>query len=826
VPARVERTSVLFYGGTLSNGGVSFLSVARRGAYRAASVALFAALCACGGGGGGSNSSVPGGPGPATPVPTSGPATASVTFTVLIPRSTSSAVRRPKYVSSLTQSIRVTVNGGTPVTANVSQSSPACTSTAQGLQCTVTAAAPAGTVTIFVELFGEPGGGGPPLSQGTTTATVVPGAANNVVLTLNGVVAKIVLSLANPTPQQGTPATIPLTVTMQDASGATIIGDPFLNPVTLTDSDTSGATSLNRTRITSPADAVGLTLSYNGTAVGSVTIGATASGVDAGSVTTATLRPSSGPPPPSFVDWPTYGFDNHRDGYNPSSTSLSPSSLAQLHPAWQQLFYNSDYNTQTQPVLATNLANHAGLLYVGGSLGVLYAFDALTGTQVWQRSLGAESYLCDNGSESQMGIGGTVAYDAASRTVYVASNVNGAPNSPATSSIVRLDAATGAPLGSVQIASSALTGELNVSHTSVALANGFAYAGTSAPCDVSSWRGRVAAVNANASGSARTFFTTYGVGGNYSGGGVWGWGGVSVDDAGAVYAGVGNSDSKSGAIGPQPPFVQISTEQAGYGEHVIKVSADLSSLLGANDPNGRVGNESDVDFAATPVLFKPVGCSDTLMAAEGKAGELLVYDTANVGAGPIGRFRISPTSSEAADIANPAWSPSTGLLYVNVTSATGGSIDPPGIIALRPSGCNASTTIAVAWHTAFGPDSFTGTSVQPRSSPTVTAGGVVLAGTPCSFDGSGGCLPTIGATFGGALWALDASTGALLNGGKPVLLTGDHIRVPAVVDGLWVYVQDNGADLYALTLDPNVKSIRALHPLHARHPSWYLSRRH
>jgi hypothetical protein len=823
----------LFYGGTLSNDGVSFLSVVRRGVHHAAALAAFAALCACGGGGGGGSvpgGSVPGGPGPSTPtptqVPTSGPGTASVTFTVLVPRAAASAARRPKYVSTATQSIRVTVNGGTSVTVNVGANSSACTSTAQGLQCTVTAAAPTGTVTIFVELFGQPGGGGPPLSQGTTTATVVAGSANNVVLTLNGVVAKIVISLANPTPAQGTPATIPVTVTMQDASGATIIGDPFLNPVTLTNSDTSGATSLSRTIITSPADAAGLTLSYNGAAVSSVTIGATASGVDPGSVTSATLRPSAGQPSTSFIDWPTYGFDNHRDGYNPSSTALSPSSMGQLHVGWQQLFYNSDYNTQTQPVLATNLANHAGLVYVGGSLGVLYAFDALTGNQVWQRSLGAEQFVCDSGAESQMGIGGTVAYDPASRSLYVTANVNGAPNSPATSSIVRLDAASGAQLGSVQIASSALTNELNVAHTAVTLANGLAYAGTSSPCDVSSWRGRIAAVNANATGNARAFFTTYGVGANYSGGGVWGWGGVSVDDAGAVYAGVGNSDSKSGAIGPQPPFVQVASQNAAYGEHVVKVSSDLSALLGANDPNGRVGNESDVDFAATPIVFKPVGCGDALLAAEGKAGELLVYDTVNVNAGPIARFRISPTSSEAADIGNPAWSPSTGLLYVNVTSATGGSIDPPGMIALRPSGCNMSTTFAVAWHTAYGPDSFTGSSIQPRSAPTVTAGGVVLSGTPCSFDGSGGCLPTLGGTFGGALWALDASTGALLNGGKPVLLTGDHIRVPPVVDGLWVYVQDNGADLYGLTIDANVRAIQGRHPLHMKRPSWYLSKRH
>ena len=89
-----------------------------------------------------------------------------------------------------------------------------------------------------------------------------------------------------------------------------------------------------------------------------------------------------------------------------------------------------------------------------------------------------------------------------------------------------------------------------------------------------------------------------------------------------------------------------------------------------DDPGGRQGNFDDVDFAATPVLFKPVGCTDTLLAAQGKGGEMVVYDTRDFSNGPVARFRVSPTSSDISNIANPSWSPATGLLYVNVTSAT------------------------------------------------------------------------------------------------------------------------------------------------------------
>jgi hypothetical protein len=58
------------------------------------------------------------------------------------------------------------------------------------------------------------------------------------------------------------------------------------------------------------------------------------------------------------------------------------------------------------------------------------------------------------------------------------------------------------------------------------------------------------------------------------------------------------------------------------------------------------------------------------------------------------------------------------------------------------------------------------------------------------------------------LWAIDASTGAVLGSGNPVLMTPDHIRMPAVADGLWVWVMDNSGNLYGLTVDPSVPAIQ------------------
>jgi len=805
---------------------VDTLGVRFRGAVRAFAPALAAVvlLYGCGGGGGGGGSSnVP--PPVVTPAPP--PAAAAVNFTILVPRATTAFRRRPAYVSTLTQSVRLTVNGGTPVVANVNSGSPNCTDGASGRSCTVHAQATAGQATVVVQLYGQPDAQGPVLSQGTTSAALVAGANNAVSLTLNGVVARIVLALGTASPPQGTPATIPLTVTAYDAAGAAIVGDPFASPIALTDSDTSGATSISKTVIASPSDAANLTVSYNGAAVGSATIGASASGVAASNVTPATLSPQPQTPPTTgFVDWTTYGFDNHRDGFNPSSTAFTPSALSGLHLAWQTLGYGVDYSTQSQPILAANVGGHAGLLFVGGALGRMYGFDALTGAEVWRNRLDNAQFQCGTGGSFQFGIGGTAAYDSASRTLYVSDNVNTAVNGPASSAIVRLDAATGTRIGHVDIVTDVLPGQIDAVHTAVTLANGRAYAGTASSCDVSSWRGRVATVPADMSGPATYFYGAYGHGGNFSGGGVWGWGGVSVDDSGAVYAGVGNADNTQGPTGPQPPFEQTTAEDAGYGDHMIKLSADGSTLLASNDPGYTFGGATDdVDFQGTPVLFKPVGCADTLLASHGKNGLLIVYDTANIGAGPIARYRTSPSTSEGVDLSSPAYSPVTGLLYVNVATSAGGSIDPAGILALRPTGCNGATSFSIAWQTAFGPDSFTGTNIVVRSPPTVTAGGVLLVGTPCTPDGNGSCQTAIGAQFGGALWALDAANGTILNNGKPVLLTGDHIRAPATVDGKWVFVTDAGADLYGLTLDPAYKAIQAQQRSIVRRPSWY-QRRH
>jgi outer membrane protein assembly factor BamB len=218
--------------------------------------------------------------------------------------------------------------------------------------------------------------------------------------------------------------------------------------------------------------------------------------VQIGAASGATPAPTPTPTAPAaaFNDYPTLGYDNQRDVFNPNSTAITPANLSKLHVAWQASL--NDYNTLTQPVLATAIPGHAGVLYVGGGSGTVYGYDALKGTLLWKTATGQMVYSACGGT-SFFGVGGTAAYDPASKSLYIVGNSNPATDAYAANQLFRLDGATGSILGRVNFAPAAAgsTSELNFTHTAVALSNGVAYAGTGSTCDISSWRGTVAAIS-------------------------------------------------------------------------------------------------------------------------------------------------------------------------------------------------------------------------------------------------------------------------------------------------------------------------------------------
>jgi len=511
-----------------------------------------------------------------------------------------------------------------------------------------------------------------------------------------------------------------------------------------------------------------------------------------------------------FVDWPTYQFDRARDGFNPNTTAITPASISSglgLHLAWQ----TTSKGSAGQPIVATNVAGHAAILITEPFSGA-EAFDALTGDEVWATPLPTQNgRSCGPAGPSR-----TAQYDAARGTLFVAAG-NGQTRNHVV--LYELNVATGAIVASVDVTPSLVNGEATLGHAGLLLADGLVYVGTASNCEgsrpINSWLGRIVAVNVATMKIQKKFFTTWNQGGKFGGGGVWSWGGPSADSKGNIYVGTGNgetlnTDSKAT---PPPPVLETTNETTGYADHLVKLSSQKLAVLDSNYPGFNFGiGFADLDYAGTPVLFQPPvgsGCSDLLVATQGKGGTLNINDTLKLNP-VLATYALSIPSPSAIYIGNPGYSPNTGLLYAAITSAgNGSSMLPPGLAAIG--NCGQS----MIWHTSFGPDSAAydyGGETVPRSAPTVTAGGVVFLATPCTQSGKGCGSPQNNGYTNGALWAVDATAGTLLaNGsgaGNPVLVTPSDIRMAPSADGSWLWVVDNSGKLYGLTVDPSVPAIR------------------
>jgi hypothetical protein len=385
---------------------------------------------------------------------------------------------------------------------------------------------------------------------------------------------------------------------------------------------------------------------------------------------------------------------------------------------------------------------------------------------------------------------GTFALDRTNGVIYVPDGVH---------KIHALDLATGADRWSVDAVAPGTDDGADTElrafvHTGLNLVNGKLYAGTSGVCDLTPWRGRVAVIDVASHTLQSTLFTTAlytpVAGTYYSGGGVWGWGGLSAEpDGSAVYTGVGNADLSDQAL----PFVPAPNETVGYAEHIVSFNAGLTSALDSHSPSQfffpNPSSAVDIDLAGTPILFQPAGCPP-LLAVQGKEGYIFIYNRANLSAGPIFEGQYSISSDDAYFMGLPAYSRQTGYLYTSVP--TGGSLSglPPGLAILQPNaGCTGFSVVASA---GFGPDSTDAVfqyGENPRSAPTVV-NDVVFVGTP-----------------DGVLWARNAKTAAPLwdsvSGGawasQPL---GDEIRFGPVVDGGMVFVvETESASIYALTVN-------------------------
>jgi outer membrane protein assembly factor BamB len=428
------------------------------------------------------------------------------------------------------------------------------------------------------------------------------------------------------------------------------------------------------------------------------------------------------------------GYDLARTGYDPAERTIGPGSFGSFQQVWTARIGGE----VGEPVLAGNV-NVAGspvnILYVGSSgNGTISALNADTGAVVWSKQFPMASYNCGSSGPFTFGVTGAPVIDRATNRIYVPDGAD---------AVHALDLASGTEQTGwpITIASPANTNFIESALT-YNPANQMLYVETSSTCDISPWFGRVTAINTVSASVVNSFFPTQG----QSGGGIWGFGGASVDTAtNNVYIATGNADTNA------------NPEDFSYAEQIVELSPDVSMLLANNHPFIPPGGD-DEDFGATPLLFQPPGCGP-LLAAVNKSGMFYLYSRFNINGGPVQAIQMSITTGNGDFIGIPAYDPVTNDVYVGLPATFG--IYQPGVaaFALR-SDCTINPV--PVWAANFGTDGEMSDNDTPRS-PIAIANGVLYVGDYLSRQSF-----AFNASTGEPLWSQGTSgvVGAIVSNGK------------------------------------------------------------
>ena len=104
------------------------------------------------------------------------------------------------------------------------------------------------------------------------------------------------------------------------------------------------------------------------------------------STATAQQPCNSGPPAKALIDWPEFGFDSCRTGFNPYEFVLSPATVGTLVVDWQY---------SLAPVVFASRVVADGVLYFpgGDASGTVYAFNPRTGAVLWQSTIVSDEQI-------------------------------------------------------------------------------------------------------------------------------------------------------------------------------------------------------------------------------------------------------------------------------------------------------------------------------------------------------------------------------------------------------------------------------------------------
>jgi outer membrane protein assembly factor BamB len=373
---------------------------------------------------------------------------------------------------------------------------------------------------------------------------------------------------------------------------------------------------------------------------------------------------------------------NDRSGFAADENGFNPTSVPNLHVAWQAADVGPAHGVFSQPVVSN------GLVYWGSFDGYERATDT-SGNLVWQTNLGTTSPpACTDPSEAGVVSTPTITTDVPVGTATSVMYVGGGD-----SKMYALNAATGAILWSYSVGRNPDT----FIWSSPAVLGNSVYLGVASFGDCPLVQGQLIQLN-RVTGALQNTFNVVPKG--CTGGGVWG--SPTVDAAaGTIYFDTGNP----GTCGAGEPLAPA----------VVEVRASDLSLVGSwAVPPAQQADDSD--FGATPTLFSGVigGQSRPLVGVINKNGTFYAFERDALPSGPVWSTSIAtgggnPTTGNG-DVASAAFDGTTLYVGGDATTSCSGTVN-----ALNPS------TGAFIWQHCF-------TNGYVLGGVTVASGGVVAVG--------------------------------------------------------------------------------------------------
>jgi outer membrane protein assembly factor BamB len=458
----------------------------------------------------------------------------------------------------------------------------------------------------------------------------------------------------------------------------------------------------------------------------------------------------SQPPASSGVDVTTYHYNNARDGLNPSETILTLDNV-NASSFGKVGFYYTDGKVDGQPLylsqVTINGAAH-NVLYVVTEHASVYAFDADTGTTLWQKStLGTNETPSDDRSclqiSPEIGITATPVIDRALGAIFVVAmskDASGAYHQR----LHALDIITGGEIGGGPTEITATypgTGKFSqngiqvfdpgqyVERIGLLLMNGNIFMGWSSHCDLEPYTGWLMMYNETTLQQASVLnLTPNGAEGDphFQGGAgaMWQSGaGLAADAQGNIYFMSGN-----GAFDYMALDSNGFPARGDFGNTFLKVATPGGKLAVADyfaPDNTADESLNDLDLGSGGVLLLPdmadaSGAIRHLAVGAGKDGNIYVVDRDNMG-------KFSPSANNIYQQIPEALTSEFGMpAYFNNTLYYGSINDVLRAFAVQSGKLSTTSTSQSA--TGFN---------YPGTTPSVSANG----------------------TQNGIVWALEASPG-------------------------------------------------------------------